>query len=96
MIKRDISTIDELGNEIIYIDEYTGERRSGIVMYKEIVDYNLAFIYVASPYKEENDKEENGFKYRDIIVFDNIDNTLNGWHRDTILGNYGKYIGKRK
>lgn len=100
MYKRDLSTLPELGAEIIYLDELTGQQISGIVLYVEYLDEHTTFAYIASPYKDENNKEEildNGMKlqYRDIIVFDDKPNTMHGWHRDTILGNYGKYVGNK-
>ena len=94
MLVRDIKTLPMLGNEIIYIDEKTGNKVSGIVMYKEIVNEHLAFVYVASPYKDENTHKDYGFDYKDIIVFDDRGNDNNGWYRDTVLANYGKYIRK--
>ena len=92
MLVRDIRTLPMLGNEIIYIDEKTGLKVSGLVMYKEVVNEHLAFVYVASPYQDENIHEEYGFKYKDIIVFDDKGTENSGWYRDTILANYGKYV----
>lgn len=94
MLVRDINTLPLLDKEIIYIDEKTGNKVSGIVMYKEIVNEHLAFVYVASPYKDENIHEDYGFKYKDIIIFDDKSNESNGWYRDSVLANYGKYIRK--
>ena len=93
MYVRDINTLPDLGNEIVYIDEITREERSGIVMYVERVSDKLAFVYVASPDKKENDKWEGSINYRDIITFDDKPININGWNRDTVMGEYGKYIG---
>ena len=88
MLHRDIATLDQLGSEIMYIDELTGETVAGIVMRVERMDEHTAFVYVASPYKDENVKVEGNLQYKSIIVFDDRPNTINGWHQDTILGNY--------
>lgn len=88
MLHRDIATLDYNMKEIMYIDELTGETINGIVMKIEQVDKNTAFVYVASPYKDENTKQEDNFFFKDIIVFDNRPNEENGWYKDTILANY--------
>lgn len=88
MLHRDIRTLQEVGREIIYIDELTGETINGIVAYIEQVDPYTAFVYIASPYKDENNKREGNILYKDIMVFDNRPNTIEGWHQDVILGNY--------
>lgn len=97
MIRRDINTLGKVGSEIIYIDELTEQKVTGAVSAIEVISHNLAFVYVTSPYKDENTKTEMvGDKlitYKDIIVFDDKPNTMNKWHRDSILGQYGKYIG---
>lgn len=102
MIHRDIKTLPKLGNEVIYIDELTMEELSGVVAKVEYLDKDTALAFIVSPYKEKNDKEEPGvngtpgFKYKDIICFDNLPNTIHGWNRDTVIGEYGKYIDESK
>ena len=93
MIHRDIQTLNSLGNEVVYIDELTGETINGIVMKKEFIEPNICFVYVASPYKEQNKKQEGNMFYKDIIVFDPFPNEVNGILKDTVLGNYGKAVG---
>ena len=86
MYRRSIWELPELGKEIIYTDQETREARDGIVMYIEQLDQNTVFAYIASPYKDENIHEDFGVKYRDIVVFDNIPNNINGWDRDLLQG----------
>ena len=83
----DISKLNEIqvNKEVIYIDEHTMEERRGIVLYIEHITPDCTFVYVASPYKEENDKQEGSIFYRDIFVFDNIPNELQGICRDPIV-----------
>lgn len=96
MYRRNIAELNNLGKEIIYIDQLTQEKRSGIVMYVEEVDPNTYFAYIASPYKDENIHEDFGFKYRDIVVFDNIPNTIEGWDRDLMQGELSRIKNKKK
>lgn len=99
MIRRDINSINQLCSEISYIDEFTEQKITGIVSAIEYMPNNVAFVYVTSPYKEENTKTEyvNGklISYKDIIVFDDKPTTINNWHRDSIMGQYGKYVGSK-
>ena len=83
MLHRDIATLDPNMKEIMYIDELTGETINGVVMKIEYINPNAAFVYV-----DENTKQEDGFMFKDIIVFDNRPNQENGWYKDTILANY--------
>lgn len=93
MIHRDINTLGQLDKEIVYIDEITGDEVVGIVMKVEVISKDIAFVYVASPYKEQNNKVEGNIHYRDIIAFDSFGNENNGILKDTVLGNYGKAVG---
>ena len=93
MYVRPYEALEQLGNEIIYIDQLSGEKRSGIVVGKEEIGERKVMVFVASPYDEENDKQEGIIRYRDIIMFDDIPNDINGWGRDPIIKEYGKYIG---
>lgn len=88
MLHRHISLLKDLKPEVSYIDEMTGEAITGIVVNVEHLSPECAFVYIASPYKDENDKIEGNIHYKDIIVFDNRSNTVEGWHLDTVLGNY--------
>ena len=88
MLHRHISLLKDLKPEVSYIDEMTGEAITGIVVNVEHLSPECAFVYIASPYKDENDKVEGNIHYKDIMVFDNRSNTVEGWHLDTILGNY--------
>ena len=94
MIHRDINTLSSLQNELVYIDELTGDTITGIVMKKEMIGPNVCFIYVASPYQEQNTKQEGNMFYKDIVVFDDRPNEENGILKDTVLGNYGKAVGE--
>lgn len=88
MLHRHISLLKDLKPEVSYIDEMTGEAIMGIVVNVEHLSPECAFVYIASPYKDENDKVEGNIHYKDIMVFDNRSNTVEGWHLDTVLGNY--------
>ena len=88
MLHRHISLLKDLKPEVSYIDEMTGEAITGIVANVEHLSPECAFVYIASPYKDENDKVEGNIHYKDIMVFDNRSNTVEGWHLDTVLGNY--------
>ena len=88
MLHRHISLLKDLKPEVSYIDEITGEAITGIVVNVEHLSPECAFVYIASPYKDENDKIEGNIHYKDIMVFDNRSNTVEGWHLDTVLGNY--------
>ena len=88
MLHRHISLLKDLKPEVSYIDEMTGEAITGIVVNVEHLSPECAFVYIASPYKDENDKIEGNIYYKDIMVFDNRSNTVEGWHLDTVLGNY--------
>ena len=95
MYHRHINELPEITQEIMYLDEMTLEQKVGIVMYVEQVNPELAFVYLASPYKEENIHEDFGVRYKDIMVFDNIKNEdESGAYRDSVLGMYGKYVGR--
>lgn len=95
MYHRNIAELPQLTQEIMYLDEMTLEQKVGIVMYVEQVNPELAFVYIASPYKEENIHEDFGVQYKDIMVFDSIPNEdESGVYRDTVLGRYGKVVGK--
>lgn len=76
--------LQNLGNEIIYPDQYTGDIRSGIVLKVEHIAPRTAMVYVMSPYDEENDKLEEGFRFKDIMVFDDRPNEENGWYKNGI------------
>lgn len=93
MYKRPLSALSELQDEIIYLDEITGDERTGIVVMKEQIADNAVMVLIASPYDDENIHEENGIKYKDIMVFDDISNDINGWGRDPIVKEYGKFVG---
>ena len=85
MLRRDISTLKDLGPELIYNDPLNGEPLTGIVGRVEYMNENTAFVYIISPYDDENDKvEPDGFRYRDIMVFDDRPDTEHGWHKDPI------------
>ena len=48
---------------------------------------NVAFVYIISPYDDENDKiepidERRIFKYKDIMIFDEFGEEMEGWMRD--------------
>lgn len=84
MIHRNIETIKELGQEMMYNDPMTGEAINAVVGRVEYVNNKLAFVYTVSPYNDENVHVENGFRYRDIIVFDDRPDTEHGWHKNPI------------
>lgn len=95
MLHRNINTLPQVTKEVIYLDEITLEEKVGIVMYIEQVNPELAFVYLASPHKEENIHEDFGVQYKDIMVFDNIPNEdESGVYRDAVLGTYGKIVGE--
>ena len=95
MYHRDIKEITQLGQEIIYIDESTAQKISGVVGRIEYADKNTAFVYVVSPYKDENiHTEQDGFAYKDIIVFDNQPETVNGWHKNDTLARSKNWINR--
>lgn len=86
MIHRNIKDINSLNGEISYIDADTGEVVNGVVGKIEYLDPVTAFVYVVSPYKEENTKTEpDGFAYRDIVVFDNKAEYDHGWYKDFVM-----------
>jgi hypothetical protein len=96
MYHRNIADLPQLTQEIMYLDQLTLEQKVGIVMYVEQVNPELAFVYVASPYKEENIHEDFGVLYKDIFVFDTLPNEdQSGVYRDPVLGMYGKYTGEK-
>ena len=96
MILRRYNTLPQLTQEIKYLDPVTYEERVGIVQYIEHIEPQVAFVYVASPDKEENLHQDFNVFYRDIIVFDNYNNELEGGvYRDSILGMYGKFVGEQ-
>lgn len=82
MLHGNIQYLKEIGNEIIYNDPKTGEIVSGLVGKIDYDDPNTAFVYIISPYDDENDKIEGVFKYKDIMVFDNLPEQNNGWFLD--------------
>lgn len=84
MLHRHISTLNQLGGELIYNDQITGEPVTGVVGRIEYIAPNVAFVYIVSPYQDENRKEEDGFRYKDIMVFDDRPDTEFGWHKNTI------------
>ena len=93
MYVRPYEALEKLGNEIMYIDELSGETRTGLVVGKERIGDRAVMVLVASPYDDENNKVEGMIRYRDIIMFDDMPNDVNGWGRDAVLKEYGKYIG---
>lgn len=102
MYLRDYSELSSLGKEIVYIDEMSGEKVSGLIGYVEdIPEQKVAFVYVVSHYKEDNVHEFTEgpvkFFYKDIMVFDDKPNKLvGGWCRDPIQGQYGKFTGSNE
>ena len=95
MYKRPYEALQYLGNEIVYIDEITGEKSSGIVVKKERLNDTAVMVYIASPYDDENIHDEgDGIRYKEIFMFDSVPNDINGWGRDAVLKEYGKYIGE--
>ena len=93
MYLRPYEALEQLGNEIIYLDQITGQKRSGIIVGKERLSPTEVMVLVASPYDNENDKTEGIIRYRDIFMFADIPNDVHGWGRDPIIKEYGKYIG---
>ena len=71
-----------------------GEKRTGLVVGKERIGEKAVMVFIASPYDNENDKQEGMIRYRDIFMFDDLPNDINGWGRDSILKNFGKFIGE--
>ena len=84
MYHRNIKDLDKLGAEIMYNDQITGESISAIVGKIEKVDAHTTFVYTVSPYDDENTHIDNGFRFRDIIVFDDRPDTEHGWHKNAI------------
>ena len=85
MLHRDIKTLKDLGPELIYNDQLTGEPVMGIVGRVEQLNPNIVFVYIVSPYDKENDKiEPDGFRYKEIMIFDNRPQTEHGWHKNAI------------
>lgn len=94
MYHRNINELPQVTKEVMYLDELTLEPRVGIVVFIEQVNDELAFVYLASPYKEDNIHEDFGVMYKDIMVFDNIPNEdESGAYMDPIMGMYGKKVG---
>lgn len=93
MYYRPLDMLKYVGDEIIYIDEITGEKRSGLVVGSEKLDENSVMVFVASPYDDENIHKEGDISYRDIFMFDSYPNDIHGWGRDPVMKEYGKYIG---
>lgn len=87
-------------SEVMYNDETTGEQVSGIIVGRDYSDPDVAFLYIASLYNDENTKVENGIRYKDIFVFDKEKNIMNiegkegGWYRDSFLHMFGKQSGR--
>lgn len=95
MIHRPYGQLEKVGKEVAYLDPLTLEPRTGIVVFVEHLSPRTAFVYLASPYKDENVHQENGASFRDIMVFDDILNEdESGVYRDPIIGQYGKYTGE--
>ena len=86
MYHRHISELPNLTREIMYLDEMTFEQRVGIVLKVEQIHPGLAFVYVASTRREENDKIEGTLQYRDIFVFDDKPNDIEWIHKDPVIG----------
>ena len=97
MYHMNIESITQLGQEIIYIDESTAQKLSGVVGRIEYLDSKTAFVYVVSPYNDENNKvEPDGFRYRDIIVFDDQPETVEGWHKNDTLARSKNWINRSR
>lgn len=95
MIHRPYDQLSNVGKEVAYLDPLTLDQRTGIVVFIEHLSARSAFVYLASPYKDENVHQENGFTFRDIMVFDDVPNEDDsGVYRDPIIGQYGKYTGE--
>lgn len=84
MLHRSISKLSELGSEIMYNDQYTGEPLTGIVGRVEFIGPNAAMVYIISPYDKENDKNEGGLRYKDIMIFDDRPSVEHGWYKNAI------------
>jgi hypothetical protein len=94
MIHRPYDQLTEIGNEVVYLDPLTMDKCTGIVMMVEQLAPRTAFVYLASPYKDENIHQENGIAFRDIMVFDDVPNEDDcGVYRDHIIGQYGRFTG---
>lgn len=96
MIHRPIKDLSEIqiGSRIYYNDPITIDKIYGTVVNIDFIGPQKAFIYVASPYQDENIHVEYGLAYKDIIVFDDIPNELPcGTYRDPVKGQYGKITG---
>lgn len=88
MLHQHISQLKDIGNEIIYNDPVSGEVVSGLIG-KIDREGNVAFVYIISPYDDENDKIEpidgkSIFKYKDIMVFDEFEDEMEGWMKNPI------------
>lgn len=95
MIHRPYDQLEHVGKEVVYLDPLTLDKRTGIVVSIEQLGPRMAFVYLASPYKDENVHQENGMAFRDIMVFDDVPNEdESGVYRDPIIGQYGKYTGE--
>ena len=86
MLHKHISQLKEVWNEIIYNDPVSGEVVSGVIGRIDR-EGNVAFVYIISPYDDENDKiepidERRIFKYKDIMIFDEFGEEMEGWMRD--------------
>lgn len=91
MIHRDVRTLPELGNQIQYIDALSGDVVTAIVGRIERVSESRYFVFAVSPYKDENTKQEaDGLVYRDIIVFDDQPEEVEGWRKDFVRAQYEK------
>lgn len=100
----DISELEKFSNgndqEIVYIDQGTGLESHGIIVGTEWLDQSTVFVYIASPYDEENNKVEGNIRYKEIFVFDDKPNVMKaegkegGWARDSMLYNYGRKAGR--
>ena len=96
MIHRPYDQLQEVGSEVVYLDQLTLDKRTGIVLKIEHLSPRVAFVYLMSPYKDENTHvdEETGASYRDIMIFDDVPNEdPSGAYRDPVLGQYGRYAG---
>lgn len=97
MYHRPISELPELyiNQQIMYLDDKDLSQRTGVVMNIEQINESLAFVYIASLKKDENDKQEGSLFYRDIFVYDDRDNELEGGEIKDIVRYYSqKYLGK--
>lgn len=97
MYHKSITELPEIyiNQQIMYLDDKDLSQRTGVVMNIEQVNENLAFVYVASLNKDENDKQEGTLFYRDIFVFDNLVNeTEEGIIKDLTRHYSQKFLGK--